>query len=145
MMIGRKILFVCCFLISGFLISLGLESRASDCQSITLERIYTGDLSKDLFLEGWDSKFQWDVNHHPVHYQKQGKGSLPKPAARHFIDKTKRKGIAASGPEPAIPAFSGYFPGYPPAAKSSFYCIPPSGLSPGLEYCFKIRPPPAKP
>ncbi len=144
MMIGRKILYVCCFLISGSLISLGLESSANDCQRITLERIYTGDLKKDLFLEGRDFNFQWDVNHHPVHYQKPEKGSVPKPAARQFIDKTKRKGIAASGPEPAIPAFSGYFPGYPPFAESSFYCLPPAGLSPGLENCIKTRPPPAK-
>ena len=143
MIAGRKILYVCCFLISGFFCCRSLETSANEHQRISLERIYTGDLNKDIFLEGSETKIKWDINHHPVHYQKSRKGSVPKPAAWQFIDKTKRKGIAASGPEPATPAFSGYFPGYPPGAKSSVYQLHLFGLSPGLENCFKIRPPPA--
>ena len=142
-MIDRR--FLCgLFLISGLFCWFSLESSANNCQRIALERIYSGDLKKDLFLNGRDFNFQWDINHHPVRYQKSKKESVPQPAARQFIDKTKRKGIAASGPEPAAPAFSGFFPGYPPGAKSSVYHLPLIGLSPGLENCFKIRPPPAK-
>jgi hypothetical protein len=138
----RAFLYGLILLFSGLLNPWIPESRCNDCSGITLSRIYTGNLQQDIFREGRTFHLQWDVNHNPLPLPYTNKYPEPKPKAERFIDKTKRKGITAKGPEPESPAFSGIFSGYPPCEKS-FTCQSTFlAISSEKTDCLRIRPPP---
>jgi hypothetical protein len=117
-------------------------SRASELVTVRLQRHYTGDFTSDILLAGKPDKTRFDVNRPPARYQKNNDAPEPKPAAKQFIDKSKKKGISANGPEKLQPAFTGYFPGYPPESVLLFAVSTKTGLSDGENGAIRIRPPP---
>ncbi len=117
-------------------------AKANEFVSVSLQRHYTGDFNIDILLSGKPNKISFDVNRSPVKYQKKKDAPEPKPAAKQFIDKSKKKGISANGPEKLQPAFTGYFPGYPPESVLLFVVSTRTGLSDGEDGTLRIRPPP---
>jgi hypothetical protein len=117
-------------------------TKANEIVTVSLQRHYTGDFNIDILLSGKPDKISFDVNRSPVKYQKKKDAPEPKPAAKQFIGKSKKKGISANGPEKLQPAFTGYFPGYPRESVLLFVVSTKTGLSDGEDGAIRIRPPP---
>lgn len=116
--------------------------KANDCSHELVCSAYPADLPANIFsgdsnlMVGWKSKKE-----KPVNYQPQKK-SPPQPTANQNIFPGKRKGLTPKAPEPASPAFSGVFTGYPPCIKSTGFVHGHFTLPEFQGNSHKIRPPP---
>jgi hypothetical protein len=139
----RRIFLYCFFLLISMILNpFGKEARSNVVSGKSLARIYTGNFSEDILLDGSTSFIGWNVGHKPFYLKKPGKSTEPSPLTKQYIDISKRKGISARGPEPAAPAFTGFFPGYPPDSKCGAIQVTFPLSSPEICNNSRIRPPP---
>lgn len=138
----RGYLFSLLFFISLILNPFGREARSNEMSGLSLSRIYTGNFSEDILRKGRSSFIGWNVGHKPLHLKRPGKGAEPAPLTKQYLDLSKRKGISAKAPEPAAPAFTGFFPGYPPENKCGAIQLTFPLSSPDICNNSRIRPPP---
>jgi hypothetical protein len=140
----RRIILYCFFLLISMILNpFAREARSNVISGKSLSRIYSGNFSEDILLDGSTSFIGWNVGHKPLYLKRPGKGTEPSPLTKQYFDISKRKGISARGPEPAAPAFTGFFPGYPPDSKCKVLPVTILLSTPETSNNSRIRPPPA--
>jgi hypothetical protein len=129
-------------LISGLIHPGVTECRANVCPDNLIAGIYPVDIFKADFPDFKNFSVKRDLPVAPLtKKQANNHNKSPQPSDQCYFYEGHRS-FADKGPEPALPAFSGIFLGYPIYKVSYIPCLPFVIFSSWTGNTIKIRPPP---